>query len=95
MYIGRFKNGRYYVGISQQRVESLLKDHQSGTHCAYTKRHRLEEILWIEPSDSEIGARQRETQIKGWTHAKKLALVRGDMDNLKRLARSRHLRREL
>jgi len=44
-------------------------------------------LAYSEPAESEIQAIRSERQIKGWTRAKKEALIAGDLELLKRLSR--------
>ena len=92
VYIATLEDGRFYVGVSQQSLPALIRDHQLGLHSAYTRRQKLVRIDWIENQRDFQSARHREVQIKRWTHAKKHALVRGDIAALKRLSRSGHRR---
>jgi len=89
VYIGLLRDRRFYVGISQQGPTTLLGDHQDGHHASFTRQHRVERVLWTERHPSLKSARRRELQLKRWSHAKKQALISGDLETLKRLARSR------
>ncbi len=46
------------------------------------------ELLYSEPYPDRSSAIKRERQLKRWSHAKKLALINGDIAELKRLAHS-------
>lgn len=50
---------------------------------------RSVELLYSEPHADRPTATKRERQLKGWSRAKKLALIAGDFGHLKQLARSR------
>jgi predicted GIY-YIG superfamily endonuclease len=89
VYIAILADGRFYVGISRLSKESLLRQHCEGRHAAFTSEHRVVRIAWTEEHSSPESARARERQLKRWTHAKKQALVDGDLARLKALARSR------
>ena len=89
VYIALLQDDRFYVGISQQEPASLLTEHQAGKHSQYTRVEGLKRVLWTEAHPSLTGARHREKQLKGWTHAKKQALVDGDLARLKSLAKSK------
>jgi predicted GIY-YIG superfamily endonuclease len=45
----------------------------------------VNKLLFKEEFSSRIEATKRESQIKGWTKRKKLALVNGDLSLLKKL----------
>jgi putative endonuclease len=87
VYIGLLQDGRFYVGVSHQHPRDLLAEHQSGHHSRFTRAERLLRIPWTEPHPSLKSARTRERPLKRWTHAKKQALIDGDLAGLKKLAR--------
>jgi putative endonuclease len=89
VYIGRLHDARFYVGISQQQPAALLSDHRSGDRSRFTRAVQIRSIAWIEPHPDLPSARRREKQIKRWTHAKKQALVDGNILLLKALSKSR------
>ena len=89
VYIARQADGHFYTGITQKNPKELLAEHQRGEHSKYTSGKRLVKIEWTEPRHNSITAGQRERQIKRWSHAKKQALINGDLEKLKALARSR------
>jgi putative endonuclease len=45
----------------------------------------VNKLLFKEEFSSRIEATKRESQIKGWTRSKKLALIKGDFSLLKKL----------
>jgi predicted GIY-YIG superfamily endonuclease len=92
VYIALLRDDRFYVGISHQEPKSLLTEHHSGKHSQFTRAEGLKRILWTEEHPSLASARRREQQLKGWTHAKKQALIDGDLARLKLLSRSRRTR---
>jgi predicted GIY-YIG superfamily endonuclease len=47
------------------------------------------ELVWAEEYEMYEQAIAFERQLKGWSRAKKEALIRGDFDELRRLARRR------
>ncbi len=49
----------------------------------------MTEFKYSEKYSSKLKAEQREAQIKNWSRAKKLALIRGDVIKLKELSKSR------
>ena len=88
VYILRCSDGSLYVGHSanlNERVEA----HNDGRAAMWTGARRPVELVYSEPAGSEREAVSRERQIKGWTRAKKLALIRGDLQQLKSLAKRR------
>ena len=90
MYIGLLPDGRYYVGMTGATVAVRLKRHQEGKGGRFTRRHPPEKILWKEAQPDAATAAKRERQLKGWSHAKKDALIAGDWALLRELSRSRN-----
>ena len=88
VYILRLRSGAYYVGCSNN-AEARFDNHAVGTACQTTAIDPAISVLFIEVHPNLTSARRRETQIKKWSRAKKEALVRSDMHQLKVLSRSR------
>ncbi|MDD2763539.1 MAG: GIY-YIG nuclease family protein [Opitutaceae bacterium] len=88
VYFLRLRSGVIYVGASTN-LEQRLGDHVSGQACRTTALDPPTAILRVEPFASFPHARRREIQLKRWSHAKKEALIRGELESLKRLSRSR------
>ena len=70
-------------------LEHRMALHESGEIRGYTSARRPVRLVWSADFATRNEAREREKQIKGWTRAKKEALVRGDWPQIQRLARSR------
>ena len=87
LYILRCVNNTLYVG-STTNLEQRIKKHQSGCGAQYTGAHKPMELVYTEEYATYQEAFNRERQIKGWSRAKKKALIAGDFDLLKRLSRS-------
>ncbi|MGA2625398.1 MAG: GIY-YIG nuclease family protein [Bacteroidota bacterium] len=87
-YILRLRSGKLYVG-STRNLEKRCEDHFAGTGCRTTQLHPPVAVAYEEEFSTYSEAFRRERQIKRWTHAKKEALIRGDMKMLHRLTRRR------
>ena len=73
-------DGRYYVGSHRgDTVEKRVEQHNDGidTH-SYTFRRRPVELVWCEYFNRYDEMVACERQIKGWSRAKKEALMRSD-----------------
>jgi putative endonuclease len=69
-----------YTGITTD-VKRRLKEHQEGKLGArYTRAKRAKGILYEEQHPNRSSASKREAQIKGWSRAKKLALIRASRE---------------
>jgi putative endonuclease len=88
VYILRCSDRSLYVGYTSD-VDERLKAHNDGRAAAWTASRRPVELAYRERHAEERAAIARERQIKGWTHEKKLALIRGDRAMLKELAKRR------
>ena len=88
VYILRCADDSLYVGHTTY-LHQRVKDHNDGIGAAWTACRRPVELVYSEPVRDEKLAIRRELQLKRWTRATKLALVRGDLTGLKSLARRR------
>jgi predicted GIY-YIG superfamily endonuclease len=86
VYVLRCADGSFYVG-SAQDLNSRVKDHNEGRGAAYTFKHRPVRLVYSESFGSEDKALRRERQLKHWSHGKKDALIKGDLERLKHLSR--------
>lgn len=87
-YILKCADGTYYVGHTDD-MEKRLAQHQSGAFPGYTYRRRPVELMWNDAFHARDDAKAAERQIKGWSRAKKEALIRGDWDHVSELAKCR------
>ncbi|MGO4523759.1 GIY-YIG nuclease family protein [Microvirga sp. 2MCAF35] len=88
-YILRCADGSYYVGTSRSEdLEARLSQHNQGTFGGYTAKRRPVVLVYSTHFASIIEAIAYERQVKGWSRAKKEALIRGDFDALPGLSKS-------
>jgi len=76
----------FYVGITSN-LEQRVLSHQSKYNIG-TKKFSHIELVYTEQYFDRNSAEKREKQLKGWTHAKKKALVEGNIELLKQLSKS-------
>jgi putative endonuclease len=88
LYILRCADGSYYTG-STNNLAYRLAQHSLGEASVYTRRRLPVELVYIQRFSSEHEAFLRERQVKGWSRAKKEALIRDDGEALIELSRSR------
>jgi predicted GIY-YIG superfamily endonuclease len=94
VYILLCADGTYYTGLTRD-LEQRIEIHQRGLEPrAYTYRRRPVKLVWAQSFETRDQAYRREQQIKGWSHAKKAALIRGDFDALHRIVTTERQRRE-
>jgi predicted GIY-YIG superfamily endonuclease len=88
VYILRCADDSYYVGHSDN-LEDRLQQHQSGALGGYTKARRPVRLAYSQDFPTRDEACAAERRIKGWSRKKKEALIKGDWDELRRLALGR------
>jgi predicted GIY-YIG superfamily endonuclease len=91
VYLLRCTDGSYYAGHTDN-LEARLWQHREGLCCDWTRRRRPVELLWCEAAPTREEALAFERRIKGWTRAKKEALIAGDWHGLNWLSRAPHER---
>ncbi|MHB1219837.1 MAG: GIY-YIG nuclease family protein [Alphaproteobacteria bacterium] len=90
VYILRCRDGSYYVGSTRDALERRVGEHNAGAFGGYTASRRPVVLVFSQPFDRITDAIAAEQRLKGWSRAKKEALIRGDYDALRTLARGRH-----
>jgi putative endonuclease len=73
-------------------MEGRLWQHQQGFGADWTRRGRPVELVWCEAAPTRDEAFAFERRIKGWSRAKKEALIAGAWDRVGWLARPPHER---
>jgi len=78
VYLLKCADDSYYVGMTNN-LELRIAQHQTGVDPkSYTHSRRPVELVWSQAFQSHDDAFRCERQIKGWSRAKKEALIRGD-----------------
>ena len=89
LYILRCADGSYYVGTTRTSLDARIAQHDAGEFDGYTARRRPVVLVYHEDFNRITDAIAAERQIKGWTRAKKEALIQGDFSALRLFARGR------
>ena len=87
-YMLHCRGGRFYTGQTDD-LERRIAQHQSGSMAGFTSERHPLELVWSQEFQTRREAREAEVRIKGWSRAKKLALIRGDWAAVTRLAASK------
>ncbi|MCI4589303.1 GIY-YIG nuclease family protein [Sphingobium sp. BYY-5] len=77
----------FYVGHTDN-LEQRIGQHDQGGIPGYTQTRLPIKLVWSQSFDMRMEALEAERQIKGWSRAKKLALIREDWTLISSLARS-------
>jgi putative endonuclease len=93
VYILKCADASYYVG-STTNLDVRVEAHKSGEGGDYTARRRPLECVFTEEFETLHDAFLVERQEKGWSRAKKEALIRHDYDALPALAANAVKRKE-
>ncbi|MFN8461790.1 MAG: GIY-YIG nuclease family protein [Anaerolineales bacterium] len=94
VYILKCADGSYYTG-STKELEGRVQEHQTGAHPeAYTFNRRPVQLVWSEIVETYPEAFQWEHKIKGWSRAKKEALIGGDIEGIHQIVKAERKRRE-
>jgi predicted GIY-YIG superfamily endonuclease len=76
VYILRSVDGSYYTGHTDN-LEIRIGQYQAGECTGYTVTNRPLELAWWQLCATREEALLAERQIKGWSHGKKEAMMRG------------------
>lgn len=87
VYILRCADGHYYVGSTRGSLERRVAQHDAGIFGGYTFSRRPVALVFHQEFANITDAISMERQLKGWSRAKKDALIRGDFADLQRLAK--------
>jgi putative endonuclease len=89
VYLLRCSDSKFYAGITGN-IDARLYQHNNGLDGpkAFTYKRRPVTLVFAALYYDVNQAIAFETQVKGWSHAKKEALTRGDFEEIRRLARN-------
>lgn len=89
VYVLRCADGSYYTGHTDDLTRRVGM-HQHGEIPGYTSKRRPVELVFSQECSTRIEALAAELRIKGWSRAKKEALMRGEWAEVNRLSRGKH-----
>ena len=92
VYMLKCSDSSFYVGSTRTTLEMRLAEHEAGTHDGYTAFRRPLALAWSQEFEIITDAIAVERQIKGWSRAKKEALIAGDFFRVSQLAKRRSKR---
>jgi predicted GIY-YIG superfamily endonuclease len=85
-YMLHCRGGAYYVGHTDG-LERRVAEHEQGV-TGFTKDRLPVKLVWSETFETRVEALEMERRIKGWSRAKKMALIRGDWDALAKISKN-------
>ncbi|MCA9876377.1 MAG: GIY-YIG nuclease family protein [Thermomicrobiales bacterium] len=84
VYILNNRSGTLYIGMTSS-LPRRIQEHRMGAVPGFTEQYKITRLIYAEPYADVRDARARERQLKGWTRAKKLALVQASNPDLRDL----------
>jgi putative endonuclease len=87
LYIVTCSDGSYYVGTTRTELEPRVAEHNTGHFLGYTSKRRPVTLAFSQHFENVSDAISAERQVKGWSRAKKEALMQGDFEALRLLAK--------
>lgn len=95
VYILRCSDDSYYVGSARgTSLDKHISEHQIGAYPGYTRQRRPVTLVYAELFERIADAVAMERRIKGWSRAKKEALIQRDWDRLQFLAKRQSVQDE-
>lgn len=74
VYIMASRSGVLYIGITSE-LEVRVNQHKTGAYDGFSKKYKCHRLVYFERYDRVQTAIAREKQLKGFTRAKKIALI--------------------
>jgi putative endonuclease len=74
VYILASRSGVLYVGVTSDLARRVAQ-HRAGSPAGFSRRYHVHRLVHVEEAPTARVAIAREKQIKGWSRAKKLALI--------------------
>jgi putative endonuclease len=90
VYIMASRSRVLYVGVTGN-LARRLREHRLGLLPGFTRRYRVKHLVYLESTPNVADALAREKQIKGWTRARKIALIESQNPGWQDLAETMHL----
>lgn len=63
-----------YIGVTNS-LERRMWEHKNGKISGFTKKYNCDQLMYFELYENIVQAIAREKQLKGWSRAKKDALI--------------------
>jgi putative endonuclease len=90
VYMLQCADGSYYIGSATgDDLWKRVTEHETGAYPGYTYTRRPVRLVWSEHFERITDAIAVERKIKGWSRAKKEALINGNWSDVTLLAKRR------
>ena len=74
VYMLTNKSGTLYVGVTNN-LERRIWEHKNSLVEGFTKKYKINRLVYYEDTNDVLAAITREKQLKGWRRDKKIALI--------------------
>jgi putative endonuclease len=89
VYMLKCADNAYYVGSTRTTLETRVAEHNGGRYKGYTESRRPVKLVWAQEFELITDAIAMERRIKGWSRAKKEALIADDFVTVSYLSQRR------
>jgi predicted GIY-YIG superfamily endonuclease len=87
-YMLHCRGGAFYVGHTDD-LERRIAQHENGTIKGFTSDRLPVKLVWSQEFSTRFEAKETERQLKGWSRAKKMALLRRDWARVSKLSKGK------
>ena len=74
VYIATNGSRTLYVGVTND-LRRRIEEHRRAETPGFTRRYRIDRLVYFESSPDVLAAITREKQLKGWSRARRIALI--------------------
>ena len=75
VYIMTNHSGTLYTGVTNDLTRRVY-EHKTQAGGSFTRKYRMNKLLYFEQTGDILSAIEREKQIKGWRRSRKLELIK-------------------
>ena len=94
-YLLECADGSFYAGVTNDPISRTRQHNEAPDKNAFTANRRPVVLVWCEEFEDVQDAIAAEKRIKGWSRAKKIALIERDYERLKMLAKKKPATKQL
>ena len=85
VYLLASDSGVLYTGMTND-LARRIREHKEKKVPGFTQKYNVTKLIWFEAHGRATSAIAREKQIKGWSRAKKIALIEASNPHWKELS---------